>query len=468
MNFKSSIENVIENNYCIGCGACASVPNSPIRIEMNEYGMYQAVVVEKSDPQIMKVLSMVCPFANEFMDERSVAKELFEANCKYNERIGYYLKVFAGFVIENDFRKNGSSGGLTSWLLTELLEKGCVDGVVHVKPCDPEEGVLFKYSISTTIEDIKKGSKSRYYPIEMSQVLREVRNMPGKYAFVGVPCFIKAIRLLSKKDKAFSEKVGFAISLFCGHLKSKNYLDYLVRKMGVDPKKITYADFRKKIEGRPANDYALEVLEEDSGKKIRHTKSMKELVNDPWGSGLFKYKACDFCDDVAGETVDIALGDAWLPQYVKDTYGTNIVIIRNKTILEIFHKAEMENRIKIQELTPQDVIASQEGNFRHRQDELGYRLFLIKKGGIWVPKKRVAPSQEHITKKRRLIQEYRIKMAKTSHEAYLNAIKQENIEVFENEMNPLIKHYQRIYRGNLFVRVFRKVKRSLHRKGEKN
>ena len=204
MNFKSSIENVIENNYCIGCGACASVPNSPIRIKMNEYGMYQAVVVEKNDPQIMKDLSMVCPFANEFMDERSVAKELFEANCKYNERIGYYLKVFAGFVIENDFRKNGSSGGLTSWLLTELLEKGCVDGVVHVKPCDPEEGVLFKYSISTTIEDIKKGSKSRYYPVEMSQVLREVRNMPGKYAFVGVPCFIKAIRLLSKKDKVFS------------------------------------------------------------------------------------------------------------------------------------------------------------------------------------------------------------------------------------------------------------------------
>ena len=35
----------------------------------------------------------------------------------------------------------------------------------------------------------------------------------------------------------------------------------------------------------------------------------------------------------------------------------------------------MENRIKIQELTPHEVIASQEGNFRHRQDELGYRVF---------------------------------------------------------------------------------------------
>ena len=94
------------------------------------------------------------------------------------KRIGYYLKVYAGFVIENDFRKNGSSGGLTSWLLAELLAKGYVDGVVHVKPSNPEEGMLFKYSISTTIEEVKKGSESRYYPVEMSKVLEEVRNMP--------------------------------------------------------------------------------------------------------------------------------------------------------------------------------------------------------------------------------------------------------------------------------------------------
>ena len=59
-NSNSSIENVIKNNYCVGCGACASVPNSPIRIEMNKYGMYQAVVSERSNPQIMKDLSMVC------------------------------------------------------------------------------------------------------------------------------------------------------------------------------------------------------------------------------------------------------------------------------------------------------------------------------------------------------------------------------------------------------------------------
>lgn len=50
-------------------------------------------------------------------------------------------------------------------------------------------------------------------------------------------------------------------------------------------------------------------------------------------------------------------------------------------------------------MAPQGVITSQEGNFRHRQDELGYRLFLMKKEGKWFSIIRVAPSQEQITKK---------------------------------------------------------------------
>lgn len=41
------------------------------------------------------------------------------------------------------------------------------------------------------------------------------------------------------------------------------------------------------------------------------------------------YKACDFCDDVFAETADIALGDAWLPEYVQDGNGTNVVVTRN-------------------------------------------------------------------------------------------------------------------------------------------
>ena len=36
--------------------------------------------------------------------------------------------------------------------------------------------------------------------------------------------------------------------------------------------------------------------------------------------------ACEFCDDVVGETADMSVGDAWLPGYVSDWRGTSVVV----------------------------------------------------------------------------------------------------------------------------------------------
>src|SRR5206468_11182672 len=101
---------------------------------------------------------------------------------------------------QRPFRPNGSSGGLTSWVAAELLRTGAVDGIAHVAPTDPAAGGLFAYRISRSLDELSAGAKSRYYPVELSQVLREIRERPGRYAIVGIPCFIKAINLLRRVD----------------------------------------------------------------------------------------------------------------------------------------------------------------------------------------------------------------------------------------------------------------------------
>ena len=45
---------------------------------------------------------------------------------------------------------------------------------------------------------------------------------------------------------------------------------------------------------------------------------MKNLYCIRWEYGYFKYKACDFCDDIFAECADITVGDAWLSRYKKD------------------------------------------------------------------------------------------------------------------------------------------------------
>jgi len=35
---------VLAGNYCIGCGVCATVPGSPFRIKMDDFGNYVAFI----------------------------------------------------------------------------------------------------------------------------------------------------------------------------------------------------------------------------------------------------------------------------------------------------------------------------------------------------------------------------------------------------------------------------------------
>lgn len=74
--------------------------------------------------------------------------------------------------------------------------------MAHVVPVeDPQaENRFFRYRIACTEEEIRAGAKSRYYPVELSEVLQTIRAVPGCYAVVGVPCFIKAFQLLRRED----------------------------------------------------------------------------------------------------------------------------------------------------------------------------------------------------------------------------------------------------------------------------
>ena len=72
---------------------------------------------------------------------------------------------------------------MVSWMAAKMLEDGLVDAVMHVKDGpDPEH--MYTYQISHTVEELEKGAKSKYYPIQMSDVLNFVREHEGRYLFI--------------------------------------------------------------------------------------------------------------------------------------------------------------------------------------------------------------------------------------------------------------------------------------------
>ncbi len=459
---KELMNTVVENDYCIGCGVCAALNGSPLKMSLKEEGRYKPYLADNYQQDEMDVNPLTaCPFSNSSKNETEIGKKEFGDinNTHFNEYTGFYLKNYAGYVKEGDFRKQGSSGGMGNWISAQLLENNLVDGIIHVKSSN-ENSLLFEYQISYNIDDLSSGAKSKYYPIEMSKVIQLVKQNEGRYALIGIPCFIKSIRLLAEQDEIVSERIKYFIGLVCGHLKSDMFAKSIGWELGVEPKDLNSIDFRKKLMDKSANQYGVEVTGNKEGKESTYSSPTKELYTTNWGHGLFKYKACEFCDDVLAETADVTVGDAWLPEYSNDSMGTNVITVRNPEIQKIIEKNI--DKIHMEEISAEKVYQSQAGGFRHRREGLAYRLYLKDINKEWRPQKRVEASNKLSTKRKR-IYEKRMLLSQESFKAYKAAEKEMDFKVFMNYMDPYIKEYNNMVAPSLATRVTRKFKREINK-----
>lgn len=330
-----------------------------------------------------------CPFSPAAINEDAIANACFPDAPQFDQHIGRFEAAYVGHVSEPAYRREGSSGGLTSWVAAELLRTGLVDGVAHVLPTDPAGGRHFNYRVSRSPEALKQGAKSRYYPVDLSQVLREIRTVPGRYAIVGVPCFIKAVRLVGRIDPLVRERVTHTLGLFCGHMKSATLVESFAWQLGTELRAVHGIDYRVKDEQRPANWYRTR-LELDGGGSLE--QDWWHLADGDWGAGFLQNPACDWCDDVVAETADIAFGDAWVEPHSADGRGTNVVIIRSRAMLPLIDRGRADGRLQLDPVDADFIRRTQAAGLRHRRDGLAYRLSW--RSGRNIPQKRVSPSAD--------------------------------------------------------------------------
>lgn len=454
MDAKRLNENIVVNGYCIGCGNCAAVDNSDFEIKMNKFGCYHAAL---KDYKIFSGRDYVniCPFTS-LINENDIADELFKktVGIKKNSYEGYVLNRYAGYASEQ-FRIKGSSGGLLTWLCSKMLEEGLVDSIVHIKKSSNKKEGLYSYAISDDVNSLSEGSSSRYYPITLESIIKHIKRQEKTCAIVGVPCFIKAINLLTFQDNKLSKLIKFKIGIVCGHLKSEYFAKAYSMELGIPYNKIKEINFRQKLFDRPASRYGIKILYELKENCIEEIiVPTSELSVSDWGVGYFKYKACDYCDDVLAETADITFGDAWLPQYINDPKGTNIVIIRNSFIDELIHRNIDE--IHLETLSAEDVFKSQAGGFRHRREGLQYRLYKNKKNDTYSPLKRLQP-MDNISKKRKNIYSFREILRNKSFEFFYKAEQENNFLLFKEGMEPYLIEYRRINKVSFLRRVMNKL-----------
>src|SRR5947209_737616 len=236
---------IVRSGLCIGCGSCAAQQTSA-EMRWDKQGFLKPAGPDDWYSAPSEFVSEHCPFSPRSANEDVIGAERFPAAPSSNPAVGRFEAAYVGHVAEDPFRPRGSSGGLTSWVAAELLRKNMVDAVAHVVPAEPAaSGRFFEYRISRDPEAVLSGAKSRYYPVELSQVLKEIRATPGRYALVGIPCFIKAIHLLRSTDKVIQDRVTHTLGLFCGHMKSAAMVESFAWQLGSQLASVRAVDYRR-------------------------------------------------------------------------------------------------------------------------------------------------------------------------------------------------------------------------------
>ena len=408
-------------------------------MEIDKHGFYKPVLVPNLVAPLEESAARACPFLYPEHDEDDLANRFLPATQTRDHKIGKYLEVFAGHVNENGFRQAGSSGGMVSWIATELLRKGMIDGVIHARPVvrNQVEDPFFRYGISRSVEEINNAAHSHYHVVEISEVLSEVKQKPGRYLFIGVPCMVKAVRRAQLADSDISDRIVFTIALVCGHLKSVHWAVSLGWAAGVIPEELSSINFRVKSKNVPAKAYYFKVKNRTTGEEI--VQDSAPLTGGKFNLGAMMPDACNYCDDIVGETADLTIGDAWLPRYSFDWRGKNMLVSRNETLNALIRAASDEDRVHIETMTPKEAADAQSGGFRQRREGLAYRLARDRAAGRWTPKKRNLPDMIQPGYFRARIYDLRAEVSQRSRISFRMALDSGDIKIYDRDMSGIFK-----------------------------
>jgi coenzyme F420-reducing hydrogenase beta subunit len=403
---ENVLESVVSNNLCIGCGMCAGI------CPFNEFGEYVSRKQGGRCPDTCNVCLKVCPFSAQPENEDTLGTKLFAnvPGIKHTPETGYYLENFVGYSTVHDHRANGASGGLATWILETLLNENLVDQVACVSPTKVTEK-LFKFAICSSPEDIRKCSRSCYYPVEISEMIQHILSNEGRYAIVGLPCVCKAIRLAMQLNPKLQDRVKFVLGLTCGQTKSKFFAEYICALGGGDPKYLEQFTFRVKEPRRPASDFGMKFICQTGKNPPREgVVFWSEGIDQIWNHRYFTPNACNFCDDVFAELADICFMDAWLPEYFPNWRGHSIVLVRGNALVEVLEESINNGSLSAKKLNIREVVKSQLGVLHSKRGDISRRIRLSEKDGQITPKKRLSlcdvklsPGRKHLIRAQYLI-----------------------------------------------------------------
>lgn len=332
MHRPESLEQIVANGLCMGCGLCESLAGQDVlRLEMTPRGGERPVLVGTLDQKVENRILSVCPGAR-------VSAPMKREGTMRDTVWGNGMRIVKAHAVDPVVRFQGTSGGVLSALCIHLLETNQVEFILHVA-ASREKPVRSTGQVSFDRSHILEGARARYGPAAPLQSMAQLLEQGRRFAFVGKPCDVAAVRNLSRIDSRVKTLVPYMLTMVCGGASelgmSTDYLD----ECGITEDDV--AVFRYRGYGNPGATHV----------ETRDGRVFEKTYQEFWGGGESTWRLqfrCKICPDAIGEQADIVAMDAWPgASPTGDDEGFNVMIARTPAGLELLNDAERAGALNV-------------------------------------------------------------------------------------------------------------------------
>lgn len=333
------INDVVNENLCIGCGICCNFSeNAKMTYTKTGFLNVNDFKHESNEINELTLVNEICPGVKTYVNENT--KDYIWGN---------YEEICIGYSTDEEIRFRGSSGGTITQTLVYLIENNFVDYVIHIQ--EDEDNLLGnKVAITNDINKIINNTGSKYCPTSpLYEVLKNL-NKNSKYAFVGRPCDIVALKNYEKINTNIKEIIPFKISFFCAGTPSIEGTMKILDRFSLN--KSDVVEFRYRGNGWPGFTKAINKFGEE----------FEMPYDDSWGKVLNRYlhPRCKICPDGVGMSADLVFGDGWncdekgYPIFIEGS-GKSLIVARNKVGQELLNILVRDKKIQREFFNKEDL-----------------------------------------------------------------------------------------------------------------
>lgn len=334
----------------------------------------------------------ICPHGPFSQDEDQIARNLFQNDATgHLDSLGLYRACYQGRVADDKKYMQAPCGGLCTDLLSSLLERNRIDSLVL--PIPLKERPWFESRLIHTKEELAQAGGSVYHCTPMDLSLRDIifGKEETRTAVVALPCVAKAIRNLQLRFPTAKRRIKFVVGLVCGGLRARSFADFITGFIGIKEGRLFY---RRTLAGQKDSYHTrIEMLAKDKA----HSRSWYGIPGHFWVYEAASLSGCHYCDDIFCETADIVYMEAFLPEFLNDSRGRNLIITRNKELDDVVQDCFRSKRWQGDLIDPQRVATSQYKPLYKRRSRVPARIRLARQNNDYVPQKRLDLCEKFIS-----------------------------------------------------------------------